>query len=477
MLGSMKLQAFAPLLALLALLAPLALPLQEAPAPAGGALALERPGDGSPVCGLGKAFHAGRRAALRERLEQGLVLVRGLPESRDYVRFAQDKVFWYLTGVESPDATLVMDAASGREVLLLPRADPRKEVWEGELWDASDAWVSELTGIAEVRPLEELDALLDELLAGEGKRVWISTQPHVALSGCFDRARPYDRHVAQDPLDGRPSREDALKAALERDYGADVRTFTRELDAMRLVKQPEELAAMRRAGRAGALAMAEAMRSTRAGLGEWELESLMAWQHVREGARGPAYLAIVGSGPNALVLHYGASARTMADGEVVLIDFAPELDHFTSDITRTWPVSGAFSARQAELYDAVLAAQAAGIAAVKPGVRLADVEAACAKVLTERGFGELQRHGACHWIGMEVHDVGSYATRLEPGMAFTVEPGLYEPATDIGIRIEDVVVVTDDGCEVITDLVPKERAAIESLVGAEGILDRLDGAR
>jgi Xaa-Pro aminopeptidase len=221
--------------------------------------------------------------------------------------------------------------------------------------------------------------------------------------------------------------------------------------------------------------MAEAIRSTRAGLGEWELEGLMRWQHIREGASGPGYLAIVGSGPNSLVLHYGASSRHMQEGEVVLLDYAPEVDHYVSDITRTWPVSGRFSERQAELYDAVLAAQLAGIAAVRPGARIADVERAASGVLRERGFGAFIRHGTCHWIGMEVHDPGDMGTVLEPGMAFTVEPGLYEAETGIGIRIEDVVVVTPGGCEVISAQVPKTREEVEALVQAVGILDLLAG--
>ncbi len=438
-------------------------------------LSVERPGDGSPVCGLGKSFHAGRREALRAAVREGLVIVRGLSETRDYTRFHQDKTFWYLTGVASPDATLVMDAKSGAETLYVPKKSRGGEAWEGEKWDAEDAWVRELTGFAEVRALDQLEKDLEQLLRKKKKsKAWVSLHPAVGLAGAFDRARPHDRRIEKDALDGRTSREKALAASLERLYGADVEDMSAELDKLRQVKTPEEIAAMRRAARAGALAMAEAMRSTRPGVGEWEIESLMSWIQVREGATGPAYHGIVGSGPNSLVLHYSASGRTLKEDEVLLIDYAPEVDHYTSDITRTWPVSGRFSQRQAELYDAVLAAQKAGIAAVRPGIKLTDVEAACSEVLAKRGFQGLVRHGACHWIGMEVHDVGDYDSRLEPGMAFTVEPGLYEDATGIGIRIEDVVVVTPEGCEVLSHEVPKERDAVEALVEEQGVLDWLD---
>ncbi|MCB9914202.1 MAG: aminopeptidase P family protein [Planctomycetes bacterium] len=425
------------------------------------------------VCGLGKAFHAGRRAALRAAFEEGVFVFRGLPETRDYAPFHQDKTFWYLTGVESPDAALVMDKASGREVLFLPEVSKMTEMWNGEQWDAADAWVRALTGFDDVRPTSELLDVLRELTAG-GATLYTSFQPHVDLAGCFDRAGPFDRRQESDPLDGRTSREKALVERLEAELGVKVRDCAPALGELRRVKTPEELEAMRRAARAGVEAMREAMRSTRPDLGEWELEAVMSFVHRREGATGPAYHAIVGGGANSLVLHYSASNRRVRAGEVVLIDYAPEFDHYTVDITRTWPVGGRFSERQAEIYDAVLAAQKAGIAAARPGAKIADVERACADVLKERGFGKLIRHASCHHIGMEVHDVGRSNKVLEPGVAFTIEPGLYEEESGIGVRIEDVVVITDDGCENLTAGAPRERAEIEALIAETGVLDWQD---
>ncbi len=440
---------------------------QDAPA---WANPVERPGSGAPVCGLGSSFHAGRRAALRAKLKEGFVLVRGLPETRDYVRFHQDKVFWWLTGVVSPDAVLVMDCASGSEILFLPQPSKLGEIWEGEKWDSGDAWVASTTGIADVRSTRKLDETLKELFAKESK-VWISRHPNLALSGGYDRARPFDGRQAKDPLDGRKSREEALAEALESKYGCKVADATSVIEELRMIKTPEEILAIRRACRAGSLAMVEAIRSTRPGLGEWEIEALMSYVQIREGATGPAYHGIIGAGPNSLVLHYSASSRAMQDGEVLLADYAPEVDHFVSDITRTWPVNGRFSARQAELYDAVLAAQKAGIAAVQPGKRVADVQKACDEVLMARGFGDLRRHGVSHWVGMEVHDPGGLDRDLQPGMVFTIEPGLYDPETNIGIRIEDVILVTDKGCEVLTTLVPSERDQIEKLWLEQGCLE------
>lgn len=424
-------------------------------------------------CGLGKAFHAGRRAALREAVGEGWLVFRGLPDTRAYEAFHQDKTFWYLTGVESPNAALVMRAQTGAEVLFLPRPNRRQEAWEGELWDSADAWVPPLVGIEDVRPADELEEFLREHVT-EGERVWVSLHPHVALAGCFDRAGPFDRRRARDPFDGRPSREQRLADWLREELGADVADCAPQLADLRRIKTPEEIAAMRRAARVGAEAMNEAIRSTRPGLGEGELAALMEMVMKRLGAAGHGYHAIVGAGENSLVLHYSANRGTLDPGEVVLVDYGPEVDHYVCDITRTWPVDETFSPRMRELYQAVYDAQEAAFAAARPGATLAEVDRAAKRVLEERGLGKWIRHGTCHWIGLEVHDVGAYDAPLAPGCAFTIEPGVYESETGIGIRIEETVVITEDGCEVLTAGCPRSIEQIEALIAAEGVFDRID---
>ena len=440
-------------------------------APSDGGQVLARIGDGKPICGLGKAFHAGRRAELMKRAGEELLVFRGLPGQRDNLAFRQDKTFWYLTGVESPEAALVLDGKSKKEILFLPARNERAESWDGELWDDQDDWVKELTGFVDVRPTEKLVETLQDLLEGR-KKVGTMLGASFGLSGSYDSAGPYDEAQAADPLDGRPSREKALAAKLAEELDVEVFDVKDTLVDMRRIKTAEEIDAMRRAAHIGALAHIEAMRSTRPGLGEWELDAAMTFVQQREGAYGKAYEAIVGSAGNACILHYTDNSRRMGAGEVVLIDYGPEVDHYTTDITRSWPVDGKFSKRAAELYDAVLAAQKAGIAAAKPGVTLREVDKACTAVLNERGFDRpLIKHGACHYIGMEVHDPGDRKP-VEPGVAFTVEPGLYDTEAGIGIRIEDVVIITADGCEVISALAPKERADLEKLVGSGGVLER-----
>ncbi len=440
---------------------------------------LSRPGSGEPVCGLGKEFHSGRRAALRASLAEGWIFFRGLPKERGAEAFRQDKQFWYLTGVESPEAALLMNAKTGQEILFLPAHSAHAETWEGELWDSGDEWVRKLTGISDVRPSEGMIETLRELVS-KGDTMWTSSHPILAMMGSSDYAARHDAARLADELDGMPSEAATLSLRLGELLEVEIKDCREAMLELRWAKQPAEIEAMERAAHAGALSMNEAMRSTRPGLGEWEIQALMSWVHMNEGAAGPAYNAIVGSGGNSCVLHYTASNRRMRDGEVLLIDFGPEVDHFTTDITRTWPVNGKFSERAAELYDAVLAAQAVAIAAVKPGATMRQVDAAARNYLIEQGYGDLILHGTCHWIGMEVHDPGPTigGTRsgdlpLLPGCAFTVEPGLYEPSTGIGIRIEDVVVVTEDGCRVITSEVPKARAEVEAMVLSEGVLDLL----
>src|SRR5262245_9617152 len=372
-------------------------------------LALARAGDGKPVCGLGKEFHAGRRAELMKRAGDELMVFRGLAGPRENLAFRQDKNFWYLTGVESPNAALVLDGKSKKEILFLPQQNLGQEGWDGELWDSKDGWVKELTGFEDVRSNDELVPTLEKLLDGR-KKIGTNLGASIVLAGSADAAGPFDRDQENDALDGRTSREKALAKKLEEKLGVTVFDVNPTLVDMRLVKTREEIDAMKRAARAGALAHIEAMRSTRPGIGEWELDGLMSFVQIREGAFGKAYEAIVGSGANACVLHYTANDRRMQAGEVLLIDYGPEVDHYTTDITRSWPVDGKFSKRAAELYDAVLEAQKAGIAACKPGATIKDVSKACGDVLKERGFSKLVRQRPCHYNGPEVHDPGHYDT-------------------------------------------------------------------
>jgi Xaa-Pro aminopeptidase len=275
------------------------------------------------------------------------------------------------------------------------------------------------------------------------------------------------------------------------------------LDEMRLIKDDTELAVMQRAADISGGAHARAMRFARPGMWEYEIEAELLHEFRRHGAQYPAYTPIVAAGANSCILHYNTNNAQTRDGNLVLIDAGCELDSYASDITRTWPVNGRFSGPQRELYELVLASQQAAFDAVAPGRQYSDFHNAALRVLTqgmldlglidkdkhatvddaisERAYQQFYMHGTGHWLGLDVHDVGQYrdttveakpSRALQPGMVLTVEPGIYvrpaegvpEQYWNIGIRIEDDVVVTADGCRVLTVSAPKQVDEIEALM-------------
>ena len=211
----------------------------------------------------------GRRAELMRIVGDDLMVFRDQPDTRENLAFHQDKTFWYLTGVSSPNANLILDGKSGRQILFLPQRTDRlvqMESWEGEKWDDGDEWVGELTGFEEIRANEDLLEVIEELLDGR-ERIGVSLHPTIVLAGSYDRAGPFYDHQAADELDGRPSRMQALANALEARFGVEIIDVASQIVAMRMIKTPREIAAVERASQAGALAMVAAMRSTRPGIG------------------------------------------------------------------------------------------------------------------------------------------------------------------------------------------------------------------
>ena len=405
---------------------------------------------------------ATRREHFAEALDGGIAVI---PAGTEAVRnfdvhyeFRQDSDFWFLTGFHEPDAVAVIDPSHPEEqfvLFVLPR-DREMEIWNGYR-----------AGVEGARERYGADAayaadLLDDELA----------------------RRFLGRHTVYTPLGNTAfaSRITGLinkvRGAATR-YGREVPFGMRDVSGvigeLRLRKTPAEIESLRRACSLTALGHAEAMRFAAPGRYEYQVQAAMEYLWRVKGSRRNGYPSIVASGPNACVLHYTGNDRKMEDGDLLLVDAAAEIDYYSSDITRTFPVNGRFTEHQARLYDTTLAAQRAGIAAVRPGATLAEIELACKAVIDEAGLSRYIRHGATHYVGLEVHDPGDRKRPFVPGVAFTIEPGLYDPETSVGIRIEDVVVVTEDGCEVITDEVPKDRATIEALMAGEGVLDWLDG--
>ncbi|HEY3564414.1 MAG TPA: aminopeptidase P N-terminal domain-containing protein [Casimicrobiaceae bacterium] len=421
--------------------------------------------------------------SMRERAGGGVALVPTAPEvarNRDSLYpFRHDSYFYYLSGFPEPEAVvaLVAGADGDRHVLFCRDKNEEREIWDGFRYGPDAA--REIFGFDEAHPISALPEKLPEIA---------SDRP--ALFTPLGLFEPWDRRVTDLLNDVRARARTGVAAPEEI---VDVRSM---LDTMRLVKDWHELALMRRACTISGAAHLRAMRATRPGMHEYEVEAELVHEFLREGARDVAYSSIVASGPNACVLHYRNNDRQMQDGDLLLIDAGCEYQGYASDITRTFPVNGRFSGPQKAIYELVLAAQLACIDAVAPGVAFNEYHKVAERVLAQ-GFVDLglvagpldaalesgsykrfYMHRAGHWLGMDVHDAGLYqvkgeSMRLSPGMVLTVEPGAYirpgegvpESFWNIGVRIEDDVLVTADGRENLTPIAPKSVEDIEAVVG------------
>ncbi len=418
-----------------------------------------------------------------------------------------DSHFHYLTGFSEPSSCLLL-RADGHCTLFCQPKDTEREVWDGRRLGPADALAQ--LGVNEARAIDELDALMPERLSGQAA-VWLPMGLHADFHG---RLEAWLSQVRAKVRSGWTS-------------PAAVRDLSPLLAEMRLFKDESELAAMRRAAFVSAAAHVRAMRfcaqrfrDGATDVREYEIEAELLHEFRRQGTSGPAYPSIVAAGANACVLHYTPSNAPLYPGELCLIDAGCEIDGYASDVTRTFPADGCFSSAQRELYNLVQAAQVAAVAATRPGARQKDAHHAAVRVLAQgmldfklldtrqvgllddviatQAYRQFYMHGTGHWLGRDVHDVGDYVERgeavgdsfaepdalgkertppsrvLRPGMVLTIEPGLYvRPAPgvperywNIGIRIEDDAVVTDEGCELISRGVPVDADEIQALMRA-----------
>ena len=425
-----------------------------------------------------------RRLFLLDRMQVaggGVAVIPTAPErlrNRDtHYPYRADSYFHYLTGFPEPEAVLVMVAGENAQSILFCRdKDIEKEIWDGFRFGPQGA--CEAFGFDAAHSITELDARLAELLADQ-PALWYSLGHDTAWDARIGNALNAVR--AQSRIGKR------APAVIH-----DVRAT---LDAMRLVKDDHEITLMRRAARIAGMAHRRAMGFIRPGKYEYEVEAEFLHEFRREGSQAPSYPPIVAGGANACVLHYVGNDRLLNDGDLLLIDAGCEVDGYASDITRTIPVGGHFSGPQADIYDLVLDAQTAAIAAIRPGAGFLAPHDAAVRVLAQGmidmrllegsidgviesgAYKRFYMHRTSHWLGLDVHDAGEYRhgeewCAFEPGMTLTVEPGCYiRPADDvrevfwnIGVRIEDDVLVKADGCEILTADTPKTIADIEALM-------------
>jgi Xaa-Pro aminopeptidase len=406
-----------------------------------------------------KEEFAERRARFFEQAGDGIAIFLGALPRADYSPFRQNNTFYYFTGVETPGAVLVLDGGRKQTALFVPRFSEADVRASGPQLEPGEA-AAELTGLDRVQPLDELASSIlagltfRTLFGGQAPKVYVSTLPE-EIPGIDEAIRHF--LAAQLPWDGRLSREMQLVRWLrERQPLVEIVSHDPIVHALRRVKTPREIEKMRQAGRLTAAAANEAIRATRPGRFEYQLSAVAEFVMKNGGARGLAFHNIVASGANANVWHYFANDAELKAGDLVLMDAGAEYDYYAGDITRTWPVGGRFTPEQERLYRAVLAARAKTIAAVKPGVTVEELRTTAHAVFEEHGVAEHAARGIGHMVGMSVHDVGSPTEPFVPGVVFNVEPILDLPTQGVHVRLEDTVLVTADGHEVLTAASPVE---------------------
>lgn len=420
---------------------------------------------------MADVFAQRRDRVLQQLAPDGVLLLCAAPElfiGRDtHLRYAVDAELYYLTGYTEPEAVLLLDPSSDAPFTMFVRArDAERELWHGRRGGIEAA--REIFAAQAAHPISALPELLPKLLARadtvyarpSGRAEVDAVVQGLFASGRNARARSgRGPHILREPGD--------------------------ILDELRLIKDEHELALLRDAARITAEAFLETLPQVRAGMRESEVEALLEYGFRRRGASGPAFTTIAAGGTNATVLHYVDNTARLDAGDLLLLDAGARYQMYCADISRTVPVSGRFTPPQRVLYDVVRAAHDAAIDAARPGAPFDALHHAAREVLVaglaaegllteaqreeENALKQFYPHRTAHWLGLEVHDVGPYVRAdgpllLQPGMVLTIEPGLYLPDRNLGVRIEDDVLITTNGAEVLTGILPVTAAEIEALL-------------
>jgi Xaa-Pro aminopeptidase len=439
---------------------------------------------------------SGRRARLMHDIGDGVAIIAGATEPAAYTKFQQGKQFFYLSGVEVPRAILLVDGRAMASTLYLPARTPASDRSEGPLLAPGED-AQRLTGIEHVvdRVLFE-DAV--KAIAAEGRTIYFPFRSESLGAAAPDRISAHERATAADPWDGRASKDavfrEKLRVAAPKSELLNLDPF---VDRMRQVKSPEEIRLMRETTRLASDAILESMKSARPGMFEYELEAIGDYIFKRNNAQGFGYYALVATGTNAFWPHYHAAQSRLEDGDLVLMDYAPDVSYYTTDVTRMFPANGTFTPRQREMYGIYLKFYQALMSEIGPGPAAPAIARAHAKMtqilesftLTDPkvkeaatrfvdGFSRT-RQSFGHWLGMEAHDVagGVFDGVYKPGMMLTIEPALTIPDERIYIRLEDAILITERGYENLSASLPVEIADIERVMKEPGLGDMWKGGR
>jgi Xaa-Pro aminopeptidase len=433
---------------------------------------------------------AARRARVLAKIGDGVAIIQGTTERPGEQPLRQANQFFYISGVVEPRAILLIDGKTKRSTLFLnPRNDRREKMMFGPGLYPGDEAVK-VTGIESVLPRDDFKSALDAI-AKEGRSIYTPFRPEVL--GCASASDPaaLARATKNDPWDGRESREEAFRGHLK--YVAaqsEIKDLDPILDELRGTKSPREIAVLREATRITGLAIIEAMRDARPGMKEYELQADAEFVFKKYGAYGPAYFALIATGENTWYSHYHRDTRALDAGDLVQFDYAPDYKYYSSDVTRVFPANGKFTPRQREfytiylkLYQAVmtsievhkLPADIARNAVVKMDAIMAAFPFTDEKIKKAAAdFVDRYRRGPNslgHNVGMEVHDVRNPTRTLEPGQVFTIEPAMQIADEHVGIRLEDMILITETGYENLSSFVPVEIADIEKMMIRHGLSD------
>ena len=431
-----------------------------------------------------------RRAKVFDRIgNNGLAVIQGASFAESIPVFRQSNEFYYLSGIAAPHAYLLLDGRSRKTTVYLPHRDLQRERQTGPQVYAEDAAiVMERTGVDDVQGVEVLARNLSgPQIRPPSPAIYTPFSPSEVVAASRDETLRIAGEIASDPWDGRDTRTGHFILLLRTRYPTfEIRDLSPILDSLRLVKSPREISLIRRASRIAGLAIMESIRGTRPGLFEYHLEAAARYVFISNGARHEGYAPIIGTGTNAWYGHYHRNDSQLKDGDLVLMDYAPDYHYYTSDVTRMWPVNGKYSKDQRMLCGFILAYREALLKRIRPGVTPDQIlEGARAEmepiwkatpfskeIYREAAKGALTFRGhLSHPVGMTVHDVGGYQKMaLVPGLVFSIDPMIWIPEERLYVRMEDVVAVTEKGVENFTDFLPSRPDDIKKLMREEGIL-------
>jgi Xaa-Pro aminopeptidase len=429
-----------------------------------------------------KAEYAARRASFMEKIPDGVAVIMGAQPLTSYHHYYQNNDFLYLCGIEIPNSVLVIDGVQ-KQTILLFTANERSLRNEGLSTDILKDPPG-VTGVDRVLPIEELTNFLGRL-SSQTKVIYTPFEPEELMRECsLEKFRYLQRNMILNPWDGRQTREGQFVNLLRQKFpNVEVRDCSPLIWALRTIKSPAEIEAMRRAARIGVKAISEVMKATRPGMYEYELAALYDYIAEKEGAQDLAYYMIICSGENHPYVHYYKHDRLLKDGDFIVMDIGPDMNYYDTDITISYPVNGKFTSRQKEIYEAAKAVHDASVSVYRPGLTTEEVKNEVDEILKKQGFDltkdyfKRMRGGFGHYVGLAVHDVGGGPMVLKPGMVFANEPLMIFPEENLGVRVEDTVLITETGCEVLTAGIPRTVKEIEAFMKKDGIPQALKKAK